>query len=563
MQKRASRSRKKTSPLRVIPLGGVMEIGKNMTAYEYGDQILVVDAGLMFPEEEMLGVDIVIPDITYLEENAEKVVAIVLSHGHEDHIGALPYVLRRIDVPVYGTALTLGFVSNKLQEHRLTDVARLNTVSAGDVLELGDFSVEFVRVSHSIPDASGLAIRTPAGAVFHCSDFKFDQTPIDGNLADIARLARIGEEGVLLLMVDSTNVEKRGFTPSESLVGESLQRIFAAAPGRIIVAAFASNIHRVQQVHDIAARFGRRVALVGRSMAENCRIAEELGYLRVPEGVRLRVDELADVPREQTVIMTTGSQGEPLSALSKMAMDEHKHIKIDEGDTVIISATPIPGNEDLVLRTVNRLFSQGADVIYEAHNAVHVSGHGNQGDIKLMLNLLRPRFTVPVHGEQRHFAKFVALAQDLGIERERVFGLNPGDVLEITTDSAEVVGAVPAGNVMVDGLGVGDVGDVVLRDRRHLSTDGVVIAVVGIDAGAKSLVSGPDIFSRGFVREEQGEDLLQEAEGIVTAALEAMGNGDFQGDLDDIKAGCRKALAKFIYERTHRRPVVVPIILEV
>lgn len=565
MEKKSTntKSKKKPAALQVIPLGGVMEIGRNMTAYACEDHILVVDAGLMFPEEEMLGVDIVIPDITYLEENADRVVGVVLTHGHEDHIGALPYVLRRIDVPVYGTALTLGFVSAKLQEHHLTDVARLNTVQAGDVLELGPFSVEYVRVSHSIPDASGIAIRTPAGVVFHCSDFKFDQTPIDGNLADIARLARIGEEGVLVLMVDSTNVEKPGFTPSESVVGESFQRIFAAAPGRIIVAAFASNIHRVQQVHDIAARFGRKVALVGRSMAENCRIAEELGYLRVPEGVRLRIDELASVPREKTVIMTTGSQGEPLSALSRMAMDEHKHIKIDEGDTVIISATPIPGNEDLVLRTVNRLFSQGANVIYEARDEVHVSGHGNQGDIKLMLNLLRPRYLVPVHGEQRHYAKFVPLAQDLGFQRESIFGLYPGDVLEVTPDSAGVVDTVPAGRVMVDGLGVGDVEDLVLRDRRHLATDGVVIAVMSVDSNTKRLVSGPDIFSRGFVGGEQGENLLEEAEGVVVSAVEALGDDESQGDLDDIKASCRKTLAKFIYERTHRRPMVVPIIVEV
>lgn len=548
--------------LKIIPLGGVMEIGKNMTAYVYDDQILVVDAGLMFPEEEMLGVDIVIPDTTFLEENVDKVLAVVLTHGHEDHIGALPYLLRRVDVPVYGTALTLGFVANKLSEHRMLEMARLITVESGATIEVGDFTVEFVQVAHSIPDASGLVIRTPVGTVVQSSDFKLDQTPIDGNVADVSRLARIGDQGVLVLLLDTTNAERKGFTPSESIVADTFDKVFATSTGRIIVAAFASNIHRVQQVFRTAARYGRRVAVVGRSMAENSRIAEELGYLHVPEGTRLRVDELAEVPRGETVIMTTGSQGEPLSALSKISMDEHKHIKIEEGDTVIISATPIPGNEDLVLRTVNRLFSQGADVLYEPYYSVHVSGHGNQEDIKLMMNLLRPKYIIPVHGEQRHYSKFVALAETLGFPREHIFRMTPGDVLETDGESAWTGERVAAGSVMVDGLGVGDVVGVVLRDRRHLSTDGVVIAVIGVDTATKSLVSGPDILSRGFVGEEYGEDLIEQGRDILVSTLDAMVNDDVQGDIDDIKAGCRKALAKFIYERTHRRPMVVPIVME-
>ena len=549
--------------LQVIPLGGVLEIGKNMTAFRYKDQILVVDAGLMFPEEEMLGVDIVIPDITYLEDNADKVLAVVLTHGHEDHIGALPYVLKRLDVPVYGTPLTLGFVRNKLSEHKIAEYARLNEVESGSVLKFGDFSVEWVRVSHSIPDASGLIIKTPVGTVVHTADFKFDQSPIDGHLADVSRLAKVGDKGVLLLLCDTTNVEKRGFTLSESVVGETFDKIFATAEGRIIIAAFASNIHRVQQIFDVATKHNRHVAVVGRSMEGNTRIAEELGYLRIAEGTKIRTDELARLERRDTVIITTGSQGEPLSALSRMAMDEHKHIKIEEGDTVIISATPIPGNEDLVMRTINRLFKQGAKVVYEPDMPVHASGHGNQDDIKMMLNLLKPKFMVPVHGEERHYAKFAELIMSLGYPRESLLRMSIGDVLEVSAKSAEVVDKVAAGSVMVDGLGVGDVEDVVLRDRRHLSQDGVMIAVVGVDPASGEVVSGPDIFSRGFVEQEPAEELLQEARDVVETALQTFVETDSLSEYDEVKAACRKALAKFIYERTHRRPMVVPIVMEV
>jgi len=555
--------RKKKQPkLQIIPLGGVLEIGKNMTAFALDDQILVVDAGLMFPEEEMLGVDIVIPDITYLEENADKVVGIVLTHGHEDHVGALPYVLRRLDVPVYGTALTLGFVSNKLQEHKLLDVARLYEVKSGVPLELGDFRVEFVRMTHSIPDASGLVIKTPAGTVVMTGDFKFEQAPIDGERVDMSRLVRVGDEGVVAALVDVTNVEKQGYTPSEAIVAETFERIFATAPGRIIVAAFASNINRVQMVYNVAVRHGRRVALVGRSMAENCRIAEELGYLTVPEGAKLRPEEIEQSDPKDVVIVTTGSQGEPLSALSKMAVEEHKYVKIGEGDTVVISATPIPGNEDLVLRTINRLFKQGADVVYEPHAKVHVSGHGNQEDIKLMLSFLRPKYLVPVHGEQRHYSRFVTLAESIGYPREHVFRMSPGDVLQITDGTAETVDKVPAGSVMVDGLGVGDVEDVVLRDRRHLSQDGILIAVMGVDKTTRQIVSGPDFLSRGFVGEELSAELTEGARDTVLAKLDEFKDTDIE-EWDEIQAACRKALAKFIYERTHRRPMIVPIVTEV
>ena len=548
--------------LQVIPLGGTLEIGKNMTAFRYKDQIIVVDAGLMFPEEEMLGVDIVIPDITYLEDNADKVLGIVLTHGHEDHIGALPYVLKRLDVPVYGTPLTLGFLTNKLIEHKIIDYVRLNEVQAGTVLKFGDFTVEWVRVSHSIPDASGLIITTPVGTIVHTADFKFDQSPIDGNLVDVSRLAKIGDKGVLLMLCDTTNVEKPGFAKSESIVGETFDRIFATAEGRIIIAAFASNIHRVQQIYNVAAKYGRRVAVVGRSMEGNGRIAEELGYLKIPEGVRLRTDEIAQTGRSETVIITTGSQGEPLSALSRMAMDEHKHIKIEDGDTVIISATPIPGNEDLVMRTINRLFKQGAKVVYEPDMPVHASGHGNQEDIRMMLNLLRPKFMIPVHGEERHHARFVDLVTSLGYPPESVLKMSIGDVLEVTARSAAIVDRVTAGSVMVDGLGVGDVGDVVLRDRRHLAQDGVIIAVVGLDPVSQEITSGPDIFSRGFV-EERADELFEEAKGVLIGALGKFSEKDALGESDEVKAACRKSIAKFIYERTHRRPMVVPIIIEV
>ncbi len=548
--------------LRIIPLGGVMEIGKNMTSYVWDDQIIVVDAGLMFPEEEMLGVDIVIPDITFLEENVDKVRGIILTHGHEDHIGALPYILKRIDAPVFGTPLTIGFVKNKLAEHKLLEIARLNEVGAGDVLELGDFTVELVRVSHSIPDAIGLVINTPVGTVVQSSDFKFDQSPIDGNLADVNRLASVGSSGVRVLLIDTTNVEKAGFTPSESLVGDAFEKIFLEAKGRVIVAAFASNIHRIQQIYNIARKLGKRVAVVGRSMAENSRIAEELGYLVVPEGTRLKIDEIDDVKPNETVIITTGSQGEPLSALSRIAMDEHKKIKIEKGDAVIISATPIPGNEDLVLRTINRLFRQGAEVYYEPYSKVHVSGHGNQEDIRLMLNLLKPEYLIPVHGEQRHYSKFLDLVCSMGYDADCVFRMSPGDVLEIDGREAKIVGRVQAGSVMVDGLGVGDVEDVVLRDRAHLAQDGVVIAVMGVEAGTKTVVSGPDIFSRGFAGDEFGEDLFEEAKVRVLDKLEEFEVWDVQGEFDEIKATIRKVLAKLIYEKTHRRPMIVPILME-
>ena len=554
---------RKRKPLQIIPLGGVGEIGKNMTAIRSGQQILVVDAGLMFPEEEMLGVDIVIPDISYLIENQKKVLGIVLTHGHEDHIGALPYVLKQLGVPIWGTRLTLGLVTAKLEEHRLIESTVMTEVQAGDTVQIGDFSVEFIRVSHSIPDAVGLAIRTPVGLIVHTSDFKFDHTPVDGKLIDISRFAQLGDAGVLLMLTDCTNVEKKGYTPSERLVGSTFDDVFSQARGRIIVATFASNIHRMQQVYDTADRYGRRVAVVGRSMAKNSEIAEQLGYLSIPDGAKLPLAELASLPHEQIAIITTGSQGEPLSALTRMAMDEHKKIKIGPGDTVIISATPIPGNEDLVMRTINHLFRQGADVLYDLIMPVHVSGHGNQEDLKLMLNLVRPKYILPVHGEYRHFAKYIEMVSRMGYGPDRVFQLAVGDILQIDEDGARVVGKIGnCGSIMVDGIGVGDVSDVVLRDRWHLAQDGVIIVVITIERATGAVVAGPDIVSRGFVVPEHEEEILEEAKEVVLREVQEM-DVEEAAEWTAVKSDVRRSLARFLYDRTHRRPMIIPVIMEV
>lgn len=551
-------------PLQIIPLGGVGEIGKNMFAINYGNDILVVDAGLMFPEDEMLGVDIVIPDISYLLENRKKVVGIILTHGHEDHIGALPYILRQMDVPLWGTRLTLGLIRAKLEEHGLADSTEMNEVKSGDIVKFKrSFEVEFVRVSHSIPDATGLAIRTPAGMIVYTSDFKFDYTPASGLSIDAARFAGLGDEGVLVMMTDSTNVEKKGYTPSETIVKDALNEAFAEAEGRIIIASFASNIHRMQEVFSAAHRYGKRVLVIGRSMARNSEIAEQLGYLKIPEGTKLTLAELGSVAPEDVVVMTTGSQGEPLSALTRMAMDEHKKIKIGPGDTVIISATPIPGNEDLVMRTINNLFRQGAKVIYDAIAPVHVSGHGNQEDLRLMLSFLKPDYIIPVHGEPRHFAKYVELAQGMGYGPESVIGLDIGDILEIDKEGGRIAGKIEqSGSVMVDGMGVGDVTDVVLRDRRHLSQDGVIIVVGTIDRATGKILAGPDIVSRGFVIPEHEDEILDEAkEVMLRKADEMIADGVTQWDA--IKPGMRSALGKFLNETTGRRPMIIPVFTEV
>jgi ribonuclease J len=548
--------------VRIVPLGGLGEIGMNMTLLETAEDILVIDAGLMFPEEEMLGVDIVLPDVTYLLEQRDRVRGVVLTHGHEDHTGALPYLLPQLPVPVYGTPLSLGLVQEKLREFGLDQQAALRSVGPHDRLSLGALEIEFVRVSHSIPDGVAVAVRTAAGLVVHTGDFKFDDTPIDGEVTDVQKFAELGRRGILALLSDSTNSSRTGTTPSEATIGRTFEQIFRNATGRLIVACFASNIHRVQQVLDVAARLGRKVAVNGKSMAANVRIAGELGYLRVPPDTLLRLDELHRLPPEQGVIITTGSQGEPLSAVARMAAGEHKQLDVQPGDTVIFSARVIPGNEQSIARTVNQLLKRGAQVITEdVCPGVHVSGHPCQEELKFMLRLTRPRFFIPVHGEHRHLHWHADLARQMGMPAERVFLLEDGDVLELTESHGRVAGRVPAGRVLVDGKGVGDVGDTVLRDRQHLAQDGMVVVVVGLDKGGTIMV-GPDIISRGFADLPEGDALFEGARQLIVEVLEGCGS-DEKTDWALVKQRIRSALRKFIQKAVERRPMILPLIVEI
>lgn len=546
--------------IQIIPLGGLGEIGKNMTVVECGEDILVIDSGLMFPEEDMLGIDIVIPDITYLLENKERVRGIVLTHGHEDHIGSLPYVLRELDVPVYGTKLTLGLLQGKLKEFGINS-ARLFTVKPLDSVLIGCFKVEFFRVSHSIPDSVGLAIHSPAGIIVHTGDFKFDQTPIDGDVTDFHKIAEIGGQGVLVLLSDSTNVERPGYTFSEKYVGSTFDDVFRLAKERIIVASFASNVHRIQQVIDVAYKYRRKVVVIGRSMVNVVNIANDLGYLTIPDGTLINTDEIDKFPPNKVTILTTGSQGEPMSALTRMAMGEHKKINICSGDTIIISATPIPGNEKLVARTIDYLFRQGANVVYESVSGVHVSGHASQEELKLMLNLVRPKFFIPVHGEYRHLIRHAELAREMGIPARNVFIAENGHILQFNSNKGGHAGKATAGKVLVDGLGVGDVGNIVLRDRKQLSQDGILIIVVTIEKKSGKVLSGPDIVSRGFVYVRESEDLIEEAKQRVQVAL-AKCEEQKTTEWSVIKNSVRDTLGKFLYEKTRRRPMILPIIME-
>ncbi|HEY8416620.1 MAG TPA: ribonuclease J [Limnochordales bacterium] len=546
----------------LIPLGGLGEIGKNMWVVETAEDIVIIDAGVMFPEDDMLGVDLVIPDISYLKERKNKVRAILLTHGHEDHIGALPYVLKELNVPVYGTRLTLGLVNNRLQEHELADV-KLVEVRAGDTLRIGGLTFELLHVNHSIPDVVSLAIPTPAGYIVFATDFKFDQTPIDGRPADVQKLAEMGAKGVLALFSDSTNAERPGYTLSEKVVGQAFMDVFRTARGRILVATFASNVHRIQQVLDAAAAFQRKVCVIGRSMVNVVRIALDLGYLRFPERMMIDASELDRYAHDQLVILTTGSQGEPMSALSRMAASEHRQVEIVPGDTVVISAHPIPGNERLVGKTINQLYKLGAEVIYHPFSGIHVSGHASQEELKWMINLCRPRYFIPIHGEFRMLWHHARLAREVGIPEERVFMLDLGDVLEFSPDGqAAVTGRVAAGQVLVDGLGVGDVGNVVLRDRRQLSQDGILIAVVTIDKRTGAVVAGPDIVSRGFVYVRESEALLEEARERLLQALSQLQSHQIT-EWGIIKNSMREALSRFLYERTKRRPIILPVVMEV
>ena len=546
--------------VQIIPLGGLGEIGKNMTAFRYGDDMILIDAGLMFPEDDMLGIDLVIPDISYLIENQDKLKGIFLTHGHEDHIGALPYVMKQIDCPVYGTALTLGILEGRLKENGVSS-ENCRIIKPGDKITAGAFKLDFIRVNHSIPDAIAIAINTPIGTIIHTGDFKIDHTPVDGQVTEFNKFAEYGDRGVLALLADSTNAERPGFTPSEKMVGKTFDDEFRYAKNRIIVATFSSNVHRIQQVIDAALKYDRKVAVIGRSMVNVVNIAKELGYLKAPEGEIIDIDETHNYTPDKIVIITTGSQGEPMSALTRMAMNDHKKVDIMPGDTVIISATPIPGNEKLVSRTIDHLYKLGADVIYEKSNGVHVSGHASQEEIKLMHNLVRPKFFIPVHGEFRHLIKHANLAQSLGMPKENIVIAENGSVIELTKNSIGINGKVPAGKVLVDGLGVGDVGNIVLRDRRQLSQDGIMIVVVTIDKENCHVVSGPDIVSRGFVYVREAEGLMDEAKDKVQLALEKCEENGVS-EWSAIKSTVRDSLGRFLYERTRRRPMILPIIME-
>jgi ribonuclease J len=545
--------------LRIVPLGGLGEIGKNMMVLELPQDMIIVDAGLMFPEEEMLGVDLVIPDISYVRERKKKLRAIIITHGHEDHTGALPYVLRDLQAPVYCTRLTRGLISVKLKEHKLLKQADLRAVTPGEKIRLGAFQVEFVRVTHSIPDSCGLAIRTPVGTVIHSGDFKLDHTPVMGEPTDLPRWAELGNEGVLLLLSDSTYAETPGYTPSEQVVGEALDRIMATAPGRVIVATFASLISRVQQVIDAAHHHGRRVFITGRSMVDNAQMALELGYLSAPENVLAPIDQLSRMRPQKVVVISTGSQGEPTSALVRMASRDHRHIQIAPGDTVVMSASPIPGNEMLINRTIDNLSRLGARVLYTRIADVHVRGHAAQEELKMLLSLVNPRFFVPIHGEYRHLMTHARLAQAMGLAQDNTFVLEDGDILELNDKGGRVVGRVPADHVYVDGLAVG-VNQVVLRDRRRLGSDGVIAVIVTVDKHSGRPVGEPDVVAKGFMDTDEAEEILDKARKHVTRALKG---ADHHSDWAEVNARVRDALAQYLYHETRRRPMILPLTVEV
>jgi len=548
--------------LKVIPLGGLGAIGKNMLVLEYGEALLVVDAGLMFPDEEMLGIDLVLPDFHYIVENRERVLGIILTHGHEDHVGALPYLLKEVDTPVFGTRLTLALVNSKLGEHGLQGKVSLNEVSPGKDLTLGPFVVEFLEVCHSIPDGVGLGIHTPVGTIVHTGDFKLDQTPIDCRMTAMQRFAELGRKGVLLLLSDSTNADSPGFVAPERSVGDTLDGIFALAPGRIIIASFASHIHRIQQVMDTAARHGRSVAVIGRSMVKNVNIASNLGYLTVPEGLIIRPQEIDFLPPEKVTVISTGSQGEPLSALARIASHDHPLIDVAKGDTVVISARPVPGNETSVYRIIDRLFAAGARVIYESSARVHVSGHAAAEELKVMLNLVSPRYFMPVHGEHRHLFFHAELARAVGIPDDHIFMMENGDVLELTPNAAEITGRVQAGMILVDGFAMGDFRDLVLRDRQHLAADGLVMVVVARSAQDGSIVGEPEVVFRGFVHAGGLEGLTEEAKRRVVETLSST-EARHMTDANLLKTRLHDVLQKFLHKRAGRRPMVLTVIVEV
>lgn len=548
------------SKLKIIPLGGLEQIGMNITAFEYEDSIVVVDCGLSFPEDDMLGIDLVIPDTTYLENNLDKVKGFVITHGHEDHIGALPYVLRKVSVPIYATKLTMGIIENKLKEHNLEKSTKRKVVKFGQSINLGQFRIEFIKTNHSIVDAAALAIYSPAGVVVHTGDFKVDYTPVFGDAIDLQRFAEIGKKGVLALMCDSTNAERPGFTPSEKTVGKTFDTLFADHKNtRIFVATFASNVDRVQQIINTAYKFGRKVVVEGRSMVSIIDTASKLGYLNIPDKTLIDVDQLKNYPDEQQVIITTGSQGESMAALSRMASNMHKKITIGAGDTVIFSSNPIPGNEKAVTKVINELFRKGADVIFQD---THVSGHACQEEIKLIYTLVKPKYAIPVHGEYKHLRAQAKIVENLGIPKDDIFILSSGDVLEVSEEKARVTGKVPVGSILVDGLGVGDVGNIVLRDRQHLAEDGILIVVMALDRVDGYLVSGPDIVSRGFVYVRESDELMDEARQLVNDTLEDLIDKGVT-DWGKLKTATKDVLSDYVWKKTKRSPMILPIIMEV
>ncbi|MFV0502523.1 MAG: ribonuclease J [Lachnospirales bacterium] len=544
--------------LRVIPLGGLHEIGKNITVLEYKNDIIIIDCGIAFPSDNMLGIDLVAPDFTYLEKNESKIRGLFLTHGHEDHIGAIPYLLRKINIPIYGTNLTLGLVSNKLKEHSIE--ADLNIVSAGDKIRQGCFQIEFIGVNHSIVDACALAITTPVGVIVHSGDFKIDFTPIDGKIIDLKRFAELGKKGVLLFLCESTNIESEGYTMSERTVGKIFQSTFENSDNqRIMVATFSSNIHRIQQIINYATLHNRKVAILGRSMVNNIRTACELGYLDVPDNIVISNHEIKNYADEDLVIITTGSQGEPMAALSRMANSEHKQVEVKPGDKIIISATPIPGNEKTVSKVVNDLMLKGAEVIYEAKMDIHVSGHAKKEEIKVLHTLISPKYVMPVHGEYRHLKLHKDLAMELGTPKENIFTMANGDILEVNKKSAEVNGAVTAGQVLIDGLGIGDVGNIVLRDRKRLAEDGLMVVVIGIDKATGEFTSGPDLISRGFVYVRESEALMDEAREVISQSLVDL---EGKNDWSAIKTRVREVTREYLWQQTKRNPMVLPVIVE-
>lgn len=556
-------SKKDKKSFRIVFLGGLNQIGKNIAAFECGDDIIILDCGMSFPDGEMLGVDLVIPDFSYIENNRDRIRGLVLTHGHEDHIGSIPYLLNKVNIPIYGTPLTIGLVSNKLKEHKLLGNAKLNVVNAGDTIQLGCMSVEFIHVNHSIPDAVGLAIKSPAGTIVHTGDFKIDCTPSRGDMIDLARFAELGKEGVLAFMADSTNAERPGYTMTERKLDSSFERLFQKAKNRrIIIATFASNIGRLQQIINCAIKYGKKVAFSGRSMVNNVAIAQQMNYLDVPEGIIIDLDLITKYAKDEVVLVTTGSQGEPMSALHRMAFSEHKKVEVGPEDFIIISATPIPGNEKMVGTVVNELMKSGCEVVYESMYEIHVSGHACQEELKIMQGIIKPKYFIPVHGERRHLMKHAALAVGMGMPENHVYVGDSGDIVEISEDHIKKVGQIPLELVLVDGIGVGDVGSIVLRDRKHLGEDGLIVLVATLDSHDKHVIAGPDIVSRGFVYVRESEDLLEEARNLAYKVLESASEQNNR-DWGYLKTKVRDELYKLFHNKTRRNPVILPIIMEV